>query len=156
MASALVTLNETANATISCAVYGCPEAAVTWRKNGRRIKLYEKDIKFTRIRNSNAGNYTCLAKNVYSNASSTFQLIVNCKCTFSDIFIITFGSHTSSLGKCLKTSSCHLVVFGFTSPLVACCLEITLKCLLYIYMYMHFDMYTGTASLDVYFRLLCR
>lgn len=80
-------LNRYSSLTLNCTADCNPDCNVTWLKNTNYLTFpVPNELVLTNVSNSDAGNYTCVAKNPKGNNSKTVsksvQLYVNGKFIF--------------------------------------------------------------------------
>ena len=77
-----VNITEGRNLTLSCNVSGTPPLMVTWIKVGGNMSISGRELVFTNINRSEAGEYRCEASNECGNASETTTIEVQCKFSY--------------------------------------------------------------------------
>ena len=74
-----VNITEGVNFTLLCNVSGIPSPMVSWMKVGGDVITNEKELVFTNINRTQAGEYKCEASNQCGNASEEATIEVQCK-----------------------------------------------------------------------------
>ena len=74
-----VNITEGLNLTLLCNVSGIPSPMVSWMKVGGDVITNEKELVFTNINRTQAGEYKCEASNQCGNASEKATIEVQCK-----------------------------------------------------------------------------
>ena len=74
------TVTEAGNVTLYCMASGIPPPTVSWVNVGNGQRLNGRELMFTNINRSQAGEYRCEASNECGNASESTSIIdVQCK-----------------------------------------------------------------------------
>jgi len=74
-----VNVTEAGNLTLLCNVSGIPPPIVSWIKVGGDVITSERELVFTNINRTQAGQYKCEASNLCGNASETAKIEVQCR-----------------------------------------------------------------------------
>ena len=75
------TITEAGTVTLSCNATGMPSPKVSWIKVDGGERFDSRDLVFTNINRTQAGEYRCEASNECGNASETARIFVQCKLT---------------------------------------------------------------------------
>ena len=73
------TITEAGTVTLSCNATGMPSPKVSWIKVDGGERFDSRDLVFTNINRTQAGEYRCEASNECGNASETTTIEVQCK-----------------------------------------------------------------------------
>ena len=74
-------ITEAGSVTLSCNATGMPSPMVSWIKVDGGERFDSRDLVFTNINRTQAGEYRCEAGNECGNASEAARIFVQCKLT---------------------------------------------------------------------------
>lgn len=69
----------TQSITLKCQADGFPNPSYSWKFNGASNGITQNTLTITNADVKDAGNYTCLARNVYGNKETTKVVYVRCE-----------------------------------------------------------------------------
>ena len=63
--------------TLDCKAKGTPKPEFVWFKDHRQLDNRKPTLRLSRLSRRDAGNYECVAENVFGNISTSFEVKIN-------------------------------------------------------------------------------